>query len=44
MAVFEASFEGTGFNSETFDVKFFMDNATEVVKEVEVAAATTNKQ
>ena len=33
MAVFEASFEGTAFNSDTFDVKFFIDNAKEVVAE-----------
>ena len=33
MAVFEASYEGKAFNVESFDKKFFIDNAKEVVEE-----------
>ena len=32
-AVFEASYEGKAFNVESFDKKFFIDNAKEVVEE-----------
>ena len=30
---FEASFEGSTFNSETFDIKFFLENAQDIVNE-----------
>ena len=33
LSVFEASFDGKSFNEETFDMKFFLDNATEIVNE-----------
>jgi len=33
MASFEASYEGKSFNSETFDHKFFLDNAKGVVED-----------
>lgn len=33
MASFEASFEGTAFNLQTFDVEFFLDNARDIVEE-----------
>jgi uncharacterized membrane protein len=33
MSVFTASFDGTVFNHDSFDVKFFLDNAKEVVNE-----------
>jgi hypothetical protein len=32
-AVFESSYEGKAFNVESFDKKFFIDNAKEVVEE-----------
>lgn len=34
MSVFEASFEGDAFDSTSFDREFFLDNATEIVKEL----------
>jgi pyruvate/2-oxoglutarate dehydrogenase complex dihydrolipoamide acyltransferase (E2) component len=33
LSIFEASFDGQQFNEETFDVKFFIENAEEIVKE-----------
>ena len=33
MAVFEASYEGTSFNTESFDIKFFLENSMEILKE-----------
>jgi hypothetical protein len=33
MEIFEASFDGLVFNQETFDTKFFLENATSVVME-----------
>ena len=41
MTVFEASYEGTAFNSETFDANFFIENAKEVVAEVSAADTAT---
>lgn len=35
MSVFMASFDGTAFNEDTFDVKFFLDNAKDVVAEAD---------
>jgi hypothetical protein len=37
MSVFVASFDGSSFNTDTFDVKFFIDNAKEVIDEAEAA-------
>jgi hypothetical protein len=34
MSVFEASYEGDAFDSATFDREFFLDNATDIVKEL----------
>mmetsp|Transcript_14477 Transcript_14477/g.15652 ORF Transcript_14477/g.15652 Transcript_14477/m.15652 type:complete len:109 (-) Transcript_14477:15-341(-) len=33
MSVFEASFDGVAFNKDTFDVKFFLENAQAIVNE-----------
>lgn len=33
MAAFEASYEGSSYNQETFDEAFFLDNARDIVKE-----------
>ena len=33
MSAFQASFEGIGFNEATFDVKFFLDNAKDIVQD-----------
>jgi hypothetical protein len=33
LAVFEASFDGASLDSETFDVKFFLNNAQDLLKE-----------
>lgn len=35
MAAFEASFDGIAFNEETFDKKFFLENAKEIINEQE---------
>jgi hypothetical protein len=35
LAAFEASYEGAAFNQETFDEKFFLDNAHDIVEEGE---------
>jgi hypothetical protein len=32
MAAFQASFEGSAFNDDTFDAGFFLDNARDIVK------------
>jgi hypothetical protein len=34
MSIFEASYDGVGFSKETFDKKFFVDNATSFVKDL----------
>jgi len=39
LAAFEASFEGSSFNLDTFDSKFFLDNAKSVIEEKEEEAA-----
>ena len=33
VTLFDSSFEGTNFNIDTFDKKFFIDNAKEIVEE-----------
>lgn len=33
ITLFDSSFEGNNFNIETFDKKFFIDNAKEIVEE-----------
>lgn len=33
MSIFEASFEGSSFNSESFDRKFFLENSKEIIAE-----------
>jgi hypothetical protein len=33
LSVFQASFDGIAFNQETFDVKFFLENAQAIVNE-----------
>lgn len=44
LSIFVASFEGKAFNEDTFDVKFFLDNARDIVQEAEeAAAAAANK-
>lgn len=35
LAAFEASYEGAAFNQETFDEKFFLENAHDIVEEGE---------
>lgn len=35
MSVFMASFDGASFNDDTFDVKFFLDNAKDVIADAE---------
>jgi len=39
LAAFEAAFEGSSFNIDTFDVAFFLDNARAVVQEQHGGAA-----
>ncbi len=38
MSIFVASFDGTSFNDDTFDMKFFLDNAKDLVEETSAAA------
>ena len=33
VSIFESSFDGAEFNEDSFDVKFFLENAEEIVKE-----------
>lgn len=33
MDAFQASFDGVAFNRETFDIKFFLDNAEAIANE-----------
>ena len=33
VSIFESSFDGAEFNEDTFDIKFFLENAEEIVKE-----------
>jgi hypothetical protein len=35
LAAFEASYEGTEFNQDSFDEKFFLENARDIVEEGE---------
>lgn len=34
LEIFEASFEGTSFNPDTFDINFFLKNAEDEIKEI----------
>jgi hypothetical protein len=33
MSAFQASFDGVAFNKDSFDIKFFLDNAQAIVDE-----------
>jgi hypothetical protein len=35
LSVFEASYEGKYFNETSFDAKFFIDNAKDIINESE---------
>ena len=39
LSTFEASFEGNEFNLDSFDRKFFIENAKEIIKENEQNSA-----
>lgn len=41
--IFDASFDGDTFNLETFDKKFFLDNAHDLIEEMDKIEEEKNK-